>query len=140
MIELDTEIEGKRAYFGQMLSGLKPLGYGLCGGWDYDKGFFDGILSREGGETIYIRLPFKVVSGQLDHKDALLEFQTPFVIKHVVNIGLDKDGSSLLTATGFSQFQTPLDTDGQIKHKAKWEEIGEKSVEQVMQYISLSVS
>ncbi|WP_249871524.1 YugN family protein [Oceanobacillus saliphilus] len=140
MIELHTEIEGKRATFGQMQSGLKRLGYCLCGNWEYDRGFFDGILSREGGETIYIRLPFQVITGKLDHSDAVIEFQTPFVIKHVVNVGLDRSGSSLLTATGFSQFQKPLDTDGHIKYKHKWEEIGERSIEQVMQYISMNVS
>ncbi|MDQ0197650.1 hypothetical protein [Neobacillus ginsengisoli] len=37
----------------------------------------------------------------LDHSSALIEFGTPFVIKHIVNIGLD-------------QFQTPLDNDGYI--------------------------
>ena len=135
MIKLETEIEGKRDYFGKVKDTFKQYGYVLGGNWEYDRGYFDATLWREGGETIYIRLPFTVIDGQLDDDLAYIEFRTPYVIKHVVNIGLDREGSSLLTATGFSQFQEPLDKDAHIEKKSKWEDVGEQAVQQVVGYL-----
>ncbi|MUK89260.1 hypothetical protein GMD78_12840 [Ornithinibacillus sp. L9] len=135
MLELETEIEGRTAHFGEMMSIARHNGFGLCGSWEYDGGFFDSIIWREGGETIYVRIPFHVLKGQLDRPDALLEFKRPFVIKHVVHIGLDQGENSLLAATGINQFQEPLDKDGQIQHKSKWEEVGEQAVNQLAKNI-----
>jgi|SRR5699024_1832658 len=135
MIYLETDIEGKQMYFGQAQKDLKKFGLFIGGNWDYDRGMFDGVIHREGGETIYIRLPFQVIDGELDRQDAFIEFQKPFIIKHVVNLGLDKDENSLLTVAGFSQFQEPLDKDGYIHDKSKWEEFGEEIVGDILDKI-----
>ena len=135
MIHLETDIEGKQMYFGEAQKELDQFGISMGSNWDYDRGIFDGIMHREGGETIYIRLPFQVIDGELDRRDALIEFQKPFVIKHVVNLGLDKDGSSLLTTTGLSQFQEPLDKDGYIHDKSKWQEFGEEAIGDILDKI-----
>lgn len=134
MLYLETDIEGKRMEFGYARKMLKEHGFVIGGNWEYDSGFFDGIMHREkeAGETIYTRIPFHVLEGQLDHSRALIEFQQPFVIKHVVHVGLDTDGSSLLDATGFSQFQKPLDKDGYIHDKSKWEEFGEEAIGDIL--------
>jgi len=136
MIHLETDIEGKQMYFGQAQKDLKKHGFVMGGNWEYDSGMFDGIVHREDGETIYIRMPFEVLEGELDHTDAFIEFQKPFIIKHVVNLGLDKDENSLLTVTGFSQFQEPLDKDGYIHDKSKWEEFGEDIVGDLLDKLS----
>ncbi|WP_047986558.1 YugN family protein [Ornithinibacillus californiensis] len=125
MIELESAIQGKTAYFGEARHLAKQFGLSLCGSWEYDGAFLDATLHREGGETIYLRMPFHVLEGELDRNDAFIEFGKPFVIKHIVHIGLDKDEASLFAATGLNQFQEPLDKDGQIRNKTKWEEIGE---------------
>lgn len=135
MIQLQTELDGKTANFGDLRNQIKGLGYSIGGNWDYHKGSFDNVLWREEGETIYLRLPFVVLDGDLDHHEAFIRFQTPYVIKHVVNIGLDTAGDSLLDATGFSQFQDPLDKDGQIVNKNRWAHAGEQAVEEVIRYI-----
>src|SRR5690625_2144125 len=124
MIHLETDMEGKQMTFGNAQQYLKDFGFFIGGNWEYDSGMFDGVLHRESGETIYLRLPFDVIEGELDQSDAMIEFQKPFVIKHVVNLGLDKDANSLLTVAGFSQFQEPLDKDGYIHDKSKWVEFG----------------
>lgn len=49
-----------------------------------------------------------------------------------MNIGLDWDENSLLTATGFNQFQNPVDKDGNILDKSRWEEAGEQMVHRVV--------
>lgn len=140
MLKLDTEIEGKRAYFGDVYKIFRSNGYTLCGNWEYDRGKFDMVLCREGGETIYVRVPFSVLEGELDSPRAFLEFRTPYVIKHVVNTGLDWDENSLLSTTGFNQFQKPLDKDGNITDKSRWEAAGEEVVQDVMSSLDLQVS
>lgn len=132
MIHLDTKVEGVQMTFGEAESRLKQFGFHIGGNWDYDRGMFDGILEREGGETIYLRMPFYVIEGQLDNRDALIEFQKPFVIKHVVNLGLAKDSSASLSASGFGQFQKPLDRDGYIPNKHDWQEFGEEVVGDIL--------
>lgn len=128
MIKLETELQGQKASFGVVRDCIKEIGYHLGGNWDYHKGCFDHTLCREEGETIYVRIPFTVLYGELDQPEALIEFETPYIIKHVVNIGLDSDESSLIDATGFSQFQSPVDKDGKIEDKNRWMHAGEVAV------------
>ena len=128
MLQLETQMEGQQMYFGYAQKELKKSGFIMGGNWEYDSGFFDGTLHKDGGETIYLRMPFQVLKGELDHSDAFIEFQKPFVIKHVVHVGLEKDENSLLSATGFNQFQKPLDKDGYIHDKRDWQEFGEEIV------------
>lgn len=72
------------------------------------------------------------MEGMLDHSSALIQFGTPYVIKHIVNYGLDYDQNSFVTATtGLDQFQTPLDKDGQISDKSRWEQAGVEVVERI---------
>lgn len=132
MIILETDIEGKQTYFGYAEKKLEKFGFCLGGNWEYDSGIFDSKLNREGGETIYVRLPFRVLEGELDRRDAFIEFQKPYVIKHVVHIGLDKEKDSLLTTVGLSQFQEPVDKDGYIRDKSKWEEFGEEMIGDIL--------
>lgn len=132
MIHLDTDVEGKQMTFGEAQAYLKEFGFHMGGNWEYDWGMFDGILQREDGETIYLRMPFDVIEGELDNQKAVIEFQKPFIIKHVVNLGLSKDSSDLLSATGFSQFQKPLDQDGHIPQKHNWQEFGEELVGDIL--------
>lgn len=137
MINLETNIEGKRATFGSVQDEWMKYDVNLGGHWEYDGGCFDTILNREGGETIYLRIPFRVIEGVLDDYNASIEFQKPFVLKHIVNLGIDKDENSILSATGINQFQKPIDTDGPIKKKSKWEEAGEKEVARLMKKVVL---
>lgn len=132
MLYLDTHIEGETMTFGEAKQFLKPFGIIIGGNWEYDRGMFDGILHRDGGETVYIRMPFTVVEGELDSRKAIIQFQKPFIIKHVVNLGLDYDGSSLLTVSGLGQFQKPLDQDGYLPNKSEWQEFGEELVGDIL--------
>ena len=132
MLKLQTGLEGKTASFGVVSDCIRELGYHIGGNWDYDRGCFDHILCQEGGETIYIRIPFIVTEGELDDYEASIKFGTPYIIKHVVHVGIDRDGDSLLDATGFSQFQQPIDKDGKIIDKNRWVHAGEVAVKDLM--------
>jgi len=95
------------------------------------------LLWRDGGESIYLRVPIYVLDGALDHSSTLIEFGKPFVIKHVVNIGLDHNENSFVTGTtGLDQFQTPLDPDDYIYDKSRWTKAGEEAVQQVFSSIN----
>lgn len=130
LLQFESNIIGKQIGFGYLRDHIERHGFTIGGNWEYDKGSFDTILWQEAGETIYLRVPFIVTEGELDFYNAQIRFQTPFVIKHVTNVGLDYDEGSLLDATGASQFQTPLDKDAQIHNKSKWVHAGEKVVEE----------
>ncbi|WP_085992567.1 YugN family protein [Oceanobacillus senegalensis] len=132
MLKLQTDIEGIKVYFGEVYKVFKANGFTFCSNYEYDHGKFDMKLCQEGGETIYIRIPFDVLEGELDRPGAYIQFGKPYVIKHVVNIGLDWDENSLLTTTGFNQFQNPVDKDGKILDKSRWVEAGEQQVHRVL--------
>lgn len=136
MLEFESEIKGKHAQFGYLRDKIKRYGFCLGGYWDYNRGFFDTILSKQNGETIYLRLPFVVIDGILDSSNAHIQFQTPYVIKHIVNYGLDFDDSSLLDAAGMSQFQKPIAKDADIQNKNKWVHAGEQVVGKVLNYLN----
>ncbi|MBS4208719.1 YugN family protein [Bacillus sp. FJAT-50079] len=138
MFQIQSEIEGKRAYFGLVRDIFKSYGCSFCSNFEYDQGKFDALLWRENGESIYLRIPIYVLDGELDHSNAFIEFGTPFIIKHVVNIGLDYDENSFVTGTttGLNQFQTPLDQDDYIYDKSRWAKAGEEAIEQVMSSIT----
>lgn len=136
MLQFDSRIEGKKAEFGYIRDLFEPFGCHFCTNFEYHKGQFDTILYRKNGETIYLRMPFRVLDGELDHHAAYIQFGKPFVIKHVVNLGLDYDENSLLTATaGLSQFQDPLDRDGEIKDKSRWVKAGKEKINQLLNSI-----
>ena len=132
MLKLQTELEGQTASFGLVSDCIRGLGYHMGGNWDYHQGCFDHILCQEGGETIYIRIPFSVTDGELDDYEASIKFRTPYIIKHVVHVGLDRDETSLLNVDGFNQFQPPIDKDGKIKNKNRWMHAGEVAVKDLM--------
>lgn len=133
MIKLENSVlEGKRATFGDVRNLFLSHGCSFCSNFEYDQGKFDALLWRENGESIYLRIPFDVIEGELDRSDAYIQFGTPYLIKHVVNLGLDYDENSLLSASGFNQFQKPIDKDGHIRDKSKWEQMGEEAIEQVL--------
>ncbi len=136
MLQFESEINGKHAQFGLLREKLKNYGFGLGGYRDYNQGFFDATLCKQGGETIYLRLPFVVTSGMLDSGNANIQFQTPYVIKRVGMDGVDLDEGSLFNAAGHSQFHAPIDIDGDIADKNKWVRAGEQVVGKVLQYLN----
>ena len=135
MLNITSDIEGKQAYYGNIRKHFEKEGFHICGNWEYYEAFFDSILSRNGGTTIYLRLPAKVVQGKLDQEDAFLEFGCPFVIKHVVHTGFIEDDFAVADLTGFNQFQKPLDPDDRIERKAKWEQAGEQALNRIKEYV-----
>lgn len=143
MFYLQSGLEGQSAFYGDIKGPFDREGFSLGGNWEFEAGYFDKILAQdeEGQETIYLRLPVRVTWGQLDQRDAKLEFGTPLVVKHVVHVGLETSSNEhiLMDQAGLSpfwnQFQTPVDQDGNLKDDDKWRAKAEQAIEKVMPYV-----
>lgn len=121
MITVPSEIEGKEARYDEIEDPFAKEGFVLGGNWEYDSGYFDAALERDGGETIYLRVPVQVVDGELDDGNARLRFQQPFLLRHVVHTRNFSDSIPLVDQlpgqlnTLVNQFQTPAEVDGDIR-------------------------
>lgn len=135
MLRFESDLEGKHVQLGFLRDKIEHYGFCLGGYWEYDQGYFDTILSKQNDETIYLRLPFIVIDGKHDSYQAFIQFQTPYVIKQNGNFGLNFDEHSLLDATGFNLYQTPIAKDTEIPNKEQWVHAGEQVVEKVLQFI-----
>jgi hypothetical protein len=112
MIEISSTIVGKQYDLYKLEQLLKPIGYSIGGNWDYDHGSFDYKIADEEGYQ-FLRVPFKAIDGQLDSRNCTVELQTPFLLSHVYEEGIDHDYSQIgNTSAAFNQFQDPVDKDG----------------------------
>ncbi|GIP51250.1 MULTISPECIES: YugN family protein [Paenibacillus] len=136
MLSIPSSIEGKRAFYGDFCRNVEREGFHICGSWEYYSAFFDSILYQNEGITIYLRLPTRVIEGRLDRDNALLEFDRPFLIKHIVHTGIDTETDfGALAAVGLNQFQKPIDPDDRIEQEAKWRQIGEQAINRISGYV-----
>jgi hypothetical protein len=143
MIPIDSQIEGKEAVYGDIVEPFRQEGFELGGNWEYDNGYFDSAIVREKHESIFLRLPVEVVDGELDNEDARIKFQQPFLVRHVVEGGVDTEFDPLplidqLPLQAFSlvnQFQTPIEKDGDIHDQERRKEKARLAIERIMKYV-----
>lgn len=137
MLQIPSDIEGKHAYYGEIRDGFEKENFYLGGNWEYYDAFFDSVLTRDGGMTMYVRLPVKVIRGKLDRDDAYLEFGRPLVLKHILHTGfVEADLEfAVLDVTGLNQFHKPLDPDDRIENTDKWRKVGEQAIERIKKFV-----
>jgi hypothetical protein len=122
MIALQSAVEGKEFKLQVLEEKLKPLGYVIGGGWDYDHGYFDYKIDEEVGYT-FLRLPFKPVDGELGERGVSVSLGQPFLLSHKFQKGLDDNTDPLnglipMTYNSvFNQFQEPVDKDAKVDNK-----------------------
>jgi len=122
----NSSLPGTRGTYGYFQGALQP-DFTLAN-WDYEHGYFDCMLDEQG--MVYLRLPVKVLQGELDSPDAWLEMGTPFVIKHVYQTGVEQDLVNASVATALvNQFQEPVDKDAQVEDR--WMKQAEEVVNHV---------
>lgn len=119
MIPLESNLVQRTEDFDQVRNYLHNFEFTLGGNWDYEHGFFDRFLDE--GHKVWLRIPFEVTHGMLDGdsdaNDAVIQIGTPFVLKHVYNEGLDKEGKFQTVGALVNQFQDPLDQDASVEEK-----------------------
>ncbi|WP_026104972.1 YugN-like family protein [Halalkalibacterium ligniniphilum] len=122
MIELQSTVENKEFKLKDLEDKLKPLGYTIGGGWEYDHGYFDYKIDEDAGYT-FLRLPFKATDGEIGERGVVVQLGKPFLINHKINQGLDNhvnpfNGLMDMNAASFvNQFSEPVDKDATIDQK-----------------------
>ncbi|WP_416151731.1 YugN-like family protein [Salipaludibacillus sp. HK11] len=131
MIEVPSKLENETFKLIDIEKKLKPIGYVIGGGWEYDHGYFDYRLEDDGA-YLYVRLPFSAVDGEeLDVKGVHVTLGRPFLLAHQYQKGLDdhaEDPNPLL-----NQFSEPEDADAEFPEK--WVQTGKEYVEEVEQIL-----
>lgn len=128
MIPIPSKIENQQFYLSELEDQLKPLGYSIGGGWEYDHGNFDYKID-DGYSYLYLRVPFKAIKGELDRPGVLVELGQPFLLNHQFERGLDQDVGTASASLGFNQFQEPEDQDAEVD--PKYIDTGKKLVEEL---------
>ncbi|MFA9560234.1 YugN-like family protein [Evansella sp. AB-rgal1] len=115
MIEVQSSLENKEIKLSHLEQKIKPLGYVIGGGWEYDHGYFDYKMVDE-GEYLFVRLPFSAVDGDLDTKGVTVRLGRPFLLSHQYEDGLDhtneEDPNPL-----FNQFAAPENPDATFPYE-----------------------
>jgi hypothetical protein len=141
LIRVSSDIVGKQAVFGEIEGSFSSQGFTLGGNWNYDAGYFDTELERDQAETIYLRLPIEVVDGALNEPEARLRFGQPLLVRHVIQDENASDSLPLVDqlpaeANAFvNQFQSPVETDGEIRDQARRMEMAKQAIERILPYV-----
>lgn len=144
MLPIESDIQGKKVVYGDIAEPFRAEGFELGGNWGYNGGYFDKVLARsdDQSETVYLRLPVKVIQGALDQPGAHLVFGRPLVIKHVVHTGLEYSSNEhfLSDQAGLSpiwnQFQSPVDADGDLSGEERWKRTAQAYIDRIVPYVN----
>jgi len=127
MIEVPSNLENQTFKLIDVEKKLKPIGYVIGGGWEYDHGYFDYKMNDE-GSYLFLRVPFFAVEGEeLDVKGVHVTIGRPFLLAHTYQKGLDdhaEDPNPL-----FNQFSEPVDPDAEFPDK--WIQTGQEYVQEL---------
>jgi YugN-like family len=112
MYPLKSKLENKIFTLNSIEQELKSHGFVIGPNWDYDHGSFDLLMENENGRYHYLRLPFSVTSGSLDMHGAEVQFESPYLLTHVYNEGLDDNiGVEGAFTASINQFSEPIEKD-----------------------------
>ncbi|MED2941440.1 YugN-like family protein [Bacillus swezeyi] len=128
MISLPSELENRSFSLYHLEQTLKPLGYVISGGWEYDRGFFDYKIDDEDG-YLFLRLPFEAEDGQLDSQNATVKLGKPFLLRHVYQEGLDDHVIQGNFRASFDQFAEPKEKDADIS--GVYEDLGRSYIKEL---------
>jgi hypothetical protein len=117
MIELPSKLEGKQFDLYKLEQKLKPIGYSIGGGWDYDHGVFDYKIDNAEEGYQFLRLPFTSIDGQLDSPNCTVELGRPFLLSHLFQGGLDDLAGTGNFSGTINQFSEPVDPDASFPKK-----------------------
>jgi YugN-like family len=113
MIPIKSNVEGKDFSLKELEDALKPLGYTIGGGWDYDQGFFDYKID-DNGTYHFLRVPFNAIDGEIDGGNPRVRLGTPFLLGHQYEDDIDEEGNIGNLSASVNQFQSPEDKDAPI--------------------------
>jgi hypothetical protein len=114
---IPSNLTSKEQEFVPFRKAAAQRGFVLGGGWDYDHGSFDCALDDE--HTVWLRIPFEVISGHLDSEsddsNARIRFGEPYVLKHLYREGSDHEAQARIFGALTDQFSDPSNPDAEIE-------------------------
>jgi len=118
LITVQSKLTGQEHDFHMLKSQLEPYGFALGGNWEYTGGSLDCCLDGE-KQTVWLRIPFHVVVGQLDPdarpEGALVKIGEPYVLRHLYREGDDPTADMNVVSGLVNQFQLPKNPDAEVK-------------------------
>ncbi|MBM7096274.1 MULTISPECIES: YugN-like family protein [Alteribacter] len=130
MIEVQSPLENQEYELIELEQKLKPLGYVIGGGWEYDHGYFDYVMNDE-SSYLCVRLPFFATDGELDRKGVEVQLGRPFLLAHKYQRGLDDNVQDPNPLT--NQFSEPQDPDAEFPEE--WIKTGKEYIKELEQVI-----
>ncbi|MDQ0255854.1 hypothetical protein J2S74_003238 [Evansella vedderi] len=131
MFEVPSPLENREYKLIDLENKLKPLGYVIGGGWEYDHGYFDYKIDDD-GSYLFVRLPFTAVNGELDTKGVEVRLGRPFLLSHQYEGGNDHDNEEDPNPW-VNQFAAPANPDAIIP--SQWIATGKDYIEELEQVI-----
>jgi hypothetical protein len=132
---IQSSLEGKDQDYIFTKNELEKLQFSLGGNWDYHGGSFDRILDDH--RTVWLRIPFQITEGKFDGEvtetGAMIQINTPYVLKHQYQEGLDRSAEIHTYGALVDQFQQPSNSDAEIG--PEWIEQGKLVLNQVEQLL-----
>ncbi|MEC1634717.1 YugN-like family protein [Bacillus mojavensis] len=113
MITIPSAIDGQPFLLQELEQVMKPLGYVINGGWEYDHGYFDYKIDDKDG-YLFLRIPVNAIQGSLDERGAAVRIGTPFMLRQVFQTGLDDHAEGGPFQSLFNQFSEPQRRDAEI--------------------------
>ncbi|AME07644.1 YugN-like family protein [Bacillus siamensis] len=113
MISIPSSLEGQSFLLRELEQVLKPIGYTIGGGWEYDRGFFDYKISDQDG-YLFLRIPVEANKGRLDERGTAVTIGTPFLLRHVYQQETDDAAGGGVFESLFNQFSEPKRRDAAI--------------------------
>jgi hypothetical protein len=117
MYPISSSLTSQVQEFVPFRSTVAEQGFTLGGNWDYLNGSFDYAL--DDANQVWLRLPFKVIHGNLDSEteenDAKIRFGEPYVLKHIYEKGLDREARPAAMTAVLNQFSEPVNPDADIE-------------------------
>nr|WGD84565.1 YugN-like family protein [Bacillus subtilis] len=111
MIPIPSAIDGQSFLLQELV--MKPLGYVVNGGWEYDHGYFDYKIDDRDG-YLFLRVPVNAVQGSLDERGAAVRIGTPFMLRQVLQTDVDDQAEGGPFQSLFNQFSEPERRDAEI--------------------------
>ncbi|WP_199615634.1 YugN family protein [Paenibacillus alkalitolerans] len=118
MMALESNLAGVEMDYATLSDTLERHEFTLGGNWDYQQGCFDRRLDGE-KQTVWLRIPFHIPKGVFDPETAKqvtrVKIGTPFVLRHLYNIGEDDNPRFNTAGALVNQFQTPENVDAPVE-------------------------
>lgn len=113
MIPIPSAIDGQFFLLQELEQVMKPLGYVVNGGWEYDHGYFDYKIDDRDG-YLFLRVPVNAVQGSLDERGAAVRIGTLFMLRQVLQTDVDDQAEGGPFQSLFNQFSEPERRDAEI--------------------------